>query len=42
VRLGWSFESRATGYGTLETALAAAVKRDATLRADVQKSVEAL
>ena len=42
VRMGLTFESRATGYGTLETALAAAVKRDATLRADIPKSVEAL
>jgi hypothetical protein len=41
VRMGLSFESRATGYGTLETALAAAVERDATLRAAVQKSGEA-
>jgi hypothetical protein len=42
VRLGWSFESRATGYGTLATALTAAVRRDTTLRADMQKSAEAL
>jgi len=40
VRLGLRFESHATGYGALETALAAAVKRDATLRADIPKSVE--
>ena len=40
VRLGWSFESRATGYGTLETALTGAVKRDATLRADTPRNVE--
>jgi hypothetical protein len=42
VRMGWSFESRATGYGTLATALTAAVRRDTTLRADVQNSAEAL
>jgi hypothetical protein len=40
VRMGLAFESRATGYGTLQTALTAAVKRDATLRADIPKSVE--
>jgi hypothetical protein len=40
VRMGLSFESRATGYGTLETSLAAAVKRDATPRADIHKRVE--
>jgi hypothetical protein len=40
-RMGLSFESRATGYGTLQTALTAAVSRDAALRADMQKSVEA-
>src|SRR5271168_1772970 len=40
VRMGLSFESRATGYGTLGTALTAAVKRDATPRAGIQKSVE--
>jgi hypothetical protein len=40
VRMGLTFESHATGYGTLETALATAVKRDATLRADIQKPVE--
>jgi hypothetical protein len=41
-RMGLSFESRATGYGTLETALTGAVKRDASLSANVQKSVEVL
>jgi hypothetical protein len=41
-RMGLSFESRATGYGTLETALSSAVKRDAGLRAGLQKSAEAL
>jgi hypothetical protein len=41
VRLGLSFESRATGYGTLETALTAAVTREATLRAAIPNSVEA-
>ncbi len=40
VRMGLSFESRATGYGTLETSLTAAVKRDAAPRADLQKPVE--
>jgi len=46
LRMGLGFESRVTGYGTLETALTAAVKRDTTLRvdiplrADLQKSVE--
>ena len=40
VRFGWSFESRATGYGTLETSLTAAVKRDATPRAGLEKSLE--
>jgi hypothetical protein len=39
-RMGLSFESRVTGYGTLETALTAAVRRDATPRADMTKSVE--
>ena len=39
-RMGLSFESRVTGYGTLETALTAAVQRDATPRADMPKSVE--
>jgi hypothetical protein len=39
VRMGLSFESRATGYGTLETALTSAVTRDAGLRA---KTAEAL
>lgn len=39
-RMGLSFESRVTGYGTLETALTAAVRRDATPRADMPKSVE--
>jgi hypothetical protein len=39
-RMGLSFESRVTGYGTLETALTAAVRRDATPRADLPKSVE--
>ena len=39
-RMGLSFESRVTGYGTLETALTAAVQRDATPRADLPKSVE--
>jgi len=42
VRFGWSFESRATGYGTLETSLTAAVKRDATPRAGLEKSLEVL
>jgi hypothetical protein len=47
VRMGLSFESRATGYGTLETALTSAVKRDAGLRAvglgtELKKSAEAL
>jgi len=47
VRMGLSFESRATGYGTLETALTAAVKLDARFRAvglrtELQKSAEAL
>jgi hypothetical protein len=41
-RMGLSFESRATGYGTLETALTSAVQRDAALRTDMQKSAEAL
>jgi Protein of unknown function (DUF1638) len=39
-RMGLGFESRATGYGTLETALASAVRRDAMPRADIQKPVE--
>ncbi len=39
VRMGLRFESRATGYGTLETALTAAVRRDAALRPDIPKSV---
>ena len=39
-RMGLSFESRVTGYGTLETALTAAGGRDATPRADMPKSVE--
>jgi hypothetical protein len=39
-RMGLSFESRVTGYGTLETALTAAERRDATSRADMPKSVE--
>jgi hypothetical protein len=34
VRFGLSFESRATGYGGLGTALDRAVERDATLRMD--------
>jgi hypothetical protein len=38
-RMGLSFESRVTGYGTLGTALTAAVKRDST-PADQHKSVE--
>jgi hypothetical protein len=38
-RMGLSFESRATGYGTLETALTSAVTSDAGLRA---KTAEAL
>jgi hypothetical protein len=38
-RMGLSFESRVTGYGTLGTALTAAVKRDST-PADLHKSVE--
>jgi uncharacterized protein DUF1638 len=42
VRMGLSFESRATGYGTLETALTSAVKRDAGLRTEMRKSAEAL
>jgi len=42
VRMGLSFESRATGYGTLETALTSAVTRDAGLRAELQSSAEAL
>jgi hypothetical protein len=52
VRMGLSFESRATGYGTLETALTSAVTRDASLRApglrapgpgaEVQRTAEAL
>jgi len=47
VRMGLSFESRATGYGTLETALTSAVTRDAGLRAvglraELQKTAEAL
>ena len=42
VRMGLSFESRATGYGTLETALSSAVTRDAGLRAGTQSSAEAL
>lgn len=40
-RMGLSFESRATGYGTLATALSAAVTRDTTLRAANPKSMEA-
>ncbi len=39
-RMGLGFESCATGYGTLETAITGAVKRKAALRADVEKSVE--
>jgi hypothetical protein len=39
-RMGLSFESRTTGYGTLETALSRAVARDETLRADLPKTVE--
>ena len=39
-RMGLSFESLVTGYGTLGTALTAAVRRDATPRADMPKSVE--
>jgi hypothetical protein len=39
-RMGLSFESRATGYGTLETALTAAVRRDAARRVEIQKSAE--
>ncbi len=47
VRMGLSFESRATGYGTLETALTSAVTRDAGLRApglrgELQRTAEAL
>lgn len=42
VRMGLDFESRATGYGTLETALTSAVRRDAGLRADMQRNAEAL
>jgi len=47
VRMGLSFEWRATGYGTLETALTSAVTRDAGLRAvglrgELQKTAEAL
>lgn len=41
VRMGLAFESRPTGYGTLETSLASAVKRDAESRAGMQKSAEA-
>src|SRR5580658_8583044 len=41
VRMGLRFESRATGYGTLEIALTAAVRRDAGLGAE-PKSVEAM
>jgi hypothetical protein len=40
VRMGLSFESLATGYGTLETALTSAVTRTAGLRA--QTNAEAL
>jgi hypothetical protein len=40
VRMGLSFESRATGYGTLETALTSAVTRASGLRA--QTNAEAL
>ena len=40
VRMGLSFESRATGYGTLDTSLTAAVRRDAALRTEIQKSAE--
>ena len=39
-RMGLSFESLVTGYGTLGTALTAALRRDATPRADMPKSVE--
>jgi hypothetical protein len=39
-RMGLSFESRVTGYGTLETALTAAGRRDTTPRADMPKNVE--
>lgn len=39
-RMGLSFESLVTGYGTLGTVLTAAVRRDATPRADMPKSVE--
>jgi hypothetical protein len=42
VRMGLSFESRATGYGTLATALTAAVSRDAGQSADIQTSAEAV
>ena len=38
-RMGLMFESRATGYGTLETALKASVRGDA-LRAEVQRTAE--
>jgi Protein of unknown function (DUF1638) len=41
VRMGLSFEWRATGYGTLETALSAAVASDTTLRAAIPKSMQA-
>jgi hypothetical protein len=45
VRMGLSFESRATGYGTLETALTSAVTRDDCARVCAgapQKTAEAM
>ncbi len=38
-RMGLTFEARVTGYGTLETALTAAVKRDA-LKVETQRDAE--
>jgi hypothetical protein len=40
-RMGLNFEARATGYGTLQTALTAAVGRDDALRAALQRDAEA-
>jgi hypothetical protein len=41
-RMGLEFESRATGYGMLETALKSAVSRDDVLAGGVQRAPEAV
>lgn len=42
VRMGWTFEAIATGYGSLETALLSAAKRDERRRTEMERGAQAV